>query len=89
MIYRETFQKPKEQDFFFSWLVQRRLAKPIVYLLKNSSITPNQISVISILVGFVGVFYLFFGGYQPDLRSGSQKLPVRLWREQCVSVNSA
>jgi len=67
LIYRKTLQKPKEQDFFFSWLVQRRLAKPIVYALKNSPITPNQVSIISILVGFVGVYYLFIGRYQTDL----------------------
>ena len=50
--------KPKEDDFFFSWFIQRRIAKPLVILLSPTGITPNQISVLTIFVGFVGIFFL-------------------------------
>ena len=57
-VYRK---KPKDNDFFSSWLFQRRIAKPIVLLLAPTSITPNQISAISVIVGLFGIFFLFKG----------------------------
>ena len=53
--------KPKDRDFFFSWLVHRRVAKPIVLLLANSEITPNQVSIVSIVAGLIGVIFLWKG----------------------------
>ncbi len=60
-------QKEKELDFFFSWLVHRRIAKPIVFLLLRSRVTPNQVSVVSILVGLVGIYLLAIGNNTTDL----------------------
>jgi hypothetical protein len=54
-------QKPKDQDFLSSWLFQRRIAKPFVLLLAPTKITPNQISLISVLVGLIGIILLSFG----------------------------
>ena len=67
MIRLKQFQKSKEQDFFFAWHFQRKISGLTALVLKKTFITPNQITMLSILVGLYS-FYLFFqGGAENDL----------------------
>jgi phosphatidylglycerophosphate synthase len=67
MIRLKQFKKSKEQDFFFAWHFQRKISGLTALVLKKTFITPNQITMLSILVGLYS-FYLFFqGGAENDL----------------------
>ncbi len=50
----------KETESFMSRHVERKISLAITRLLINTSVTPNQMSVISIGIGIVGGFFLSF-----------------------------
>lgn len=61
------FQKSKESDFLFAWHVQRKISGLTALVLKNTFITPNHITVISILVGLYSFYYFLMGDARNDL----------------------
>ena len=67
MIRLKQFQKTKEQDFFFTWHFQRKISGLTAIVLKNTFITPNQITMLSILIGLYSFYYFFQGGAKNDL----------------------
>ncbi len=64
---KKQFQKPKEQDFFFTWHFQRKISGLAAVGLQNTFITPNQITMLSILIGLYSFYYFFQGGAINDL----------------------
>lgn len=67
MIDLKQFQKSKEQDFFFTWHFQRKISGLAALVLKNTFITPNQITMLSILIGLYSFYYFFQGSAKNDL----------------------
>ncbi len=61
------FQKPKDKDFLFAWHFQRKISGLAAVGLQNTFITPNQITMLSILVGLVSFYYFFQGAAKNDL----------------------
>jgi phosphatidylglycerophosphate synthase len=61
MIDTKLFQKPKEEDFLFAWMVQRRISGPVAVLLKETFVTPDQLTIISILLGVFSFYFLSYG----------------------------
>lgn len=58
---RRKFQKPREKDFLFAWLFTRKISGPLAILLHNKKITPNQITLVSILLGVISFGFLYKG----------------------------
>jgi phosphatidylglycerophosphate synthase len=50
--------------------INRPLAWPLVQLLKPTRITPNQVSVVSFLIGMVGVAFFTMGSYKWFVAAG-------------------
>ena len=67
MIDRKQFQKPKEKDFFFVWHFQRKISGIVALILNNTFITPNHVTLLSIIVGLYSFYYFFIGGAFNDL----------------------
>lgn len=61
------FQKPKEKDFLFAWHFQRKISGLTALVLKNTFITPNQITLMSILAGLYSFYYFLMGDAKHDL----------------------
>jgi phosphatidylglycerophosphate synthase len=59
-VYRKT---RKERDLFTNMYGFRPLAAPIVYALRNSRVTPNQITLASFVLALLAVALLFWPGY--------------------------
>ena len=66
MIDRKLLQKPKEKDFFFVRHFQRKISHIVLLILNNTFITPNHITLLSILVGVYSIYYFFIGGAVND-----------------------
>jgi len=66
MIDRKLFQKPKEKDFFFVRHFQRKIPGIVALILNNTFITPNHITLLSILFGLYSFYYFLIGGAVND-----------------------
>ena len=67
MINIKQFQKPKENDFFFAHHFQRKISGVFALLLKRTFITPNHITLASIIVGLYSFYYFLKGDAYHDL----------------------
>lgn len=57
---RQQFQKPFDQEEPYAWLVARRISVFLTYFLQRSSIRPNTVTLVALLVGVVAGGLLAF-----------------------------
>ena len=57
------FETRKTRDLFTNVYVFRPLAAPVVYALRNTSVTPNQVTLTSFVLALAAVALMFWPGY--------------------------
>lgn len=59
---RKLIQKPKHEEELYAWYVMRRVSIYVSLFLAKFPITPNQITILSLLFGLCGATILILGG---------------------------
>ena len=65
-------------DSLATWLLSRPVSKLMTRLLINTRFTPNQITVLSFILGLASAGYFFLGGYQMGVM-GAGLLLASIW----------
>lgn len=60
----------RANPLFFERLINRRFSAPLIPYVAATGLSPNQISLISFLVGIAGIAFIWLGGYKFQVIGG-------------------